>query len=146
MPVDESFIIRGFQFKTPDNRQVTKRALRELQQKRFMNHSIVKNKKKTCKFGDVYKCPHCNSYCARLTAAHIGVNAAKYIDYIIAQHIDTSIHHMNSLICDEDCKTSIAICCDTCNKKFEAYENLKYILPPKKRFKYSFYIEHQSDM
>ena len=114
-----AFVIDGFEFTSKTEESMIKFCLRNMQQKRFMNHSAVKKMKKSQRVGDIYECPHCYQKVYRLTAAHVGSNAAQMIDIIMKNNPGATLCSLNAMVLKKDCETKIAIACDKCNKVFE---------------------------
>ena len=99
-----------------------KNALRELNQKRFKNNSIITKLKKECRVNttDRWVCPHCKKEVRRLTSAHVGEPVCKIIDKILDEHYpQKNLHDLYSILRTKHNDISIVICCDECNKLLE---------------------------
>jgi len=106
-----------------DKLEFTVFVLREAQQKRLMEYPGVrsyKNKFRLTSGG--YKCPKCNLEKEKLTCAHIGVKIKDGIRKIAIENgekLNWDTRELFELVKDLEDKSTITICCATCNKSLE---------------------------
>jgi len=117
--------------KVKDERETMYTALRELQQKRVMNDTGIKETKKKCivyENGEkMYLCKNCDNTFktpACLHAAHIGITMSKKINEILDLHAKTQPTNLNLFELDKavieiEKESNIVIVCRKCNKLFE---------------------------
>ena len=105
-----------------DKKTLYKKALREMQQKRLMNSTLIKNLKKKCRQpNNMYCCPICKKKDHdQLQASHIGEPIMKKIDYIIDTYIDSlDFYELYKKVITEEDNSLIIIACRKCNKELE---------------------------
>lgn len=119
------FTLNGKELNTlynKNHRWETKNALRELNQKRIKNNSIITKLKKECKVKttNLWVCPHCKKEVKRLTCAHVGEPVCKIIDKILDEYYPLkNLHELYSILRTKHEDIHIVICCDECNKLLE---------------------------
>jgi len=105
-----------------NKKELIRRALREMQQKRLMNNSIIKNLKKKCQIAPKnYLCPICKTKNNDiLQASHIGQPIIKKINNIVDRYIDTlDFYELYKKVIEEEDNSLITVACRKCNKDLE---------------------------
>jgi len=105
-----------------NKKELYRRALREMQQKRIMNNTLVKNLKKKCQITPKnYLCPICKTDNHDiLQASHIGEPIIKIINDIIDTYIDSlDFNELYKKVIEEENNSLIIVACRSCNKKLE---------------------------
>ena len=105
-----------------DKKELYRRALREMQQKRLMNNSHIKFLKNKCKISSKnFQCRLCKkTNIDHLEAAHIGKPIIITINKIIDKYIDElSFYELFLKVIEEEDKSLITIACKKCNKELE---------------------------
>lgn len=105
-----------------NKKELIRRALREMQQKRLMNNSIIKNLKKQCQIATKnYLCPICKTKNNDiLQASHIGQPIIKKINNIVDRYIDTlDFYELYKKVIEEEDNSLITVACRKCNKDLE---------------------------
>jgi Arc/MetJ-type ribon-helix-helix transcriptional regulator len=105
-----------------NKKELIRRALREMQQKRLMNNSIIKNLKKQCQIAPKnYLCPICKTKNNDiLQASHIGQPIIKKINNIVDRYIDTlDFYELYKKVIEEEDNSLITVACRKCNKDLE---------------------------
>ena len=105
-----------------NKKELYRRALREMQQKRLMNSSLIKSLKKQCKQSNgMYRCPICKKKDNDiLQASHIGEPIIKNINNIIDTYIDIlDFYELYKKVIEEENNSLITIACRKCNKELE---------------------------
>ena len=107
-----------------DKKELYRRALREMQQKRLMNNPIIKSLKKKCMISPKnYICPICkNKNFDILQASHIGEPIINKINNIIDKYIDThDFYDLYKKVIEEENDSQIIVACRGCNKNLETF-------------------------
>ena len=118
-------VVCGYQvFCKWDNnkKELYRRALREMQQKRLMNNPIIKSFKKKCKIApNNYLCPLCKTKNNdHLEASHIGEPIIKKINNIVDMYIDTlDFYELYKKVIEQEDISLITVACKKCNKNLE---------------------------
>ena len=105
-----------------DKKELYRRALREMQQKRLMNNPLIKSLKKKCEISHKnYLCPVCkNSNNDILQASHIGEPIIKKINHIVETYIDShDFYELYQMVIAEENNSLVIIACRKCNKCLE---------------------------
>ena len=105
-----------------DGIELTRRALREMQQKRVMNDPNIKSLKQQCQIGPKnYLCPICKTKNNDiLQASHIGRPIIKYINDIVNRYYYTlSFYELFKKVIEEEDNSLIIVACRKCNKDLE---------------------------
>ena len=105
-----------------DEKELTRRALREMQQKRLMNLPTIKKMKKQCQIAqNNYLCPICKTKNNDiLQASHIGQPIIKKINNIVDRYIDTlDFYELYKKVIEEEDNSLITVACRKCNKDLE---------------------------
>ena len=105
-----------------DEKELTRRALREMQQKRLMNLPTIKKMKKQCQIAqNNYLCPICKTKNNEiLQASHIWKPIIKYINDIVNRYIYTlSFYQLFNKVIEIEDTSLITIACRKCNKDLE---------------------------
>lgn len=123
-----AFIFRGdeIQYEKTTHWKI-RNALRESNQKRIMNAKIVKSLKhrQEIRLEDgrkIWECPICETRAPRLTTAHVGTRAIDIIDQVLRDFPLYDFIQLDEEIRKRHDDVKLVICCDKCNKKFEAME------------------------
>tara|TARA_B100001287_G_scaffold84774_1_gene70826 strand:+ start:2081 stop:2581 length:501 start_codon:yes stop_codon:yes gene_type:complete len=99
------------------------KALREMQQKRIMEHPGVKSFKNKRKLSNgLYNCPVCNQHVKKLDCAHVGYKIMVGIRKIVTENgkkLNWDTFEMFELVKNLEDESIIEICCATCNKNLE---------------------------
>ena len=105
-----------------EQKTITIKAMRELQQKRIMENAITKKLKKKCFISNKnYKCPLCNTDGHNhLEAAHIGERGINIIQNIIEEYgINYPIWFLHEKLIEKENHSILQISCTKCNKLCE---------------------------
>ena len=105
-----------------DKKNLYRRALREMQQKRLMNNHNIKNLKKKCKISTKnYMCPICKKKNNDiLQASHIGEPIIKKINKIVDSYIDSlDFYELYQKVIEAENDSLIIVACRKCNKELE---------------------------
>ena len=105
-----------------NKKELTRRALREMQQKRLMNNHIIKSLKKKCEISPKnYLCPICKTKNNDiLQASHIGEPIIKKINNIVDRYIDIlGFYELYKKVIQEEDNSLITVACRKCNKDLE---------------------------
>jgi UDP-2,3-diacylglucosamine pyrophosphatase LpxH len=105
-----------------DKKELYRRALREMQQKRLMNNQLIKSLKKKCEISSKnYLCPICkNRNNDILQASHIGEPIINKINYIVDTYIETcDFYELYKMVIQAENDSLIIVACRKCNKDLE---------------------------
>ena len=105
-----------------NKKELIRRALREMQQKRLMNNPIIKSLKKKCQIAPKkFLCPICKTKNNDiLQASHIGEPIIKKINNIVDKYIDIlDFYELYKKVIQEEEKSLIIVACRKCNKDLE---------------------------
>jgi hypothetical protein len=116
--------LKGSQLNIKDqtDEYITYNAIREVNQKRLMRSSYVKEVKKKCRLSDgSYRCCMCNGTFKSITLAHVGIPHSIRIKTIMKNNPGMSVADLARIdMAEHTADTTLYVaCCRTCNTKLE---------------------------